>query len=129
MPDRLNASSLVLLAVAGCLGAAGVLLAAAAAHVGGGEALRAAAELALVNAAVAIALVALSQQSQRPGLWRIVTGILLTGSVLFSATVALGVLADFRPLPMLAPIGGTLSALAWLAISGAAVWEWVKRSP
>jgi len=122
-----NASA-PLIAVAGLLGAAGVALAAAAAHVDGSEALRAAAELAMVHAVAGLAIIAISLHARRPWLWRTIVGIMLTGAILFVGTVGLGVLAEFRPLPMLAPVGGSLTILAWVGVSIAGLIEWMNSS-
>ncbi len=115
--------------VAGLLGAAGVSFAALAAHVDDSAALRAAAELAMVHAAAAIALIVLARASHRPTLWLWVSAAMLLGAILFSGTVALGVLADFRPLPALAPIGGSLTILSWIAVVGAGLAEALSRAP
>jgi uncharacterized membrane protein YgdD (TMEM256/DUF423 family) len=120
-----NASG-ALIAVAGLLGGAGVALAATAAHVNGADALRAAAELAMVHAAAAIGLTAVAGQSRRPWLWNAIAGVMLLGAVLFVASVSLGVLADLRPLPMLAPLGGSLTILTWLAVGVAGLMEWMS---
>lgn len=113
----------VLIALAGLLGAAGVTLAALAAHVDNSTALRAAAELAMVHAAAAIGLLAFSQHSGRAGLWRWIATAMLLGAALFSATVSLGILAEFRPLPALAPIGGTVTILSWIAVAATSILE------
>lgn len=113
----------LLIAFAGLLGAAGVSLAAAAAHVSDSTPLRAAAEIAMVHAAATVSFVGLSNHTIRPGLWRSIAAALVLGACLFTATVSLGVLADFRPLPILAPVGGTLTILAWIAAALAGFHE------
>lgn len=113
----------LLIAFAGILGAAGVSLAAAAAHVASGDAVRAAAEIAMVHAAAVIALTAYAHHANGPAKWRWIAAAMLLGASLFSATVGLGALADFRPLPMLAPIGGSLTILSWLAVAIAGIAE------
>jgi len=122
-PQRLT---FILIAAAGILGAAGVSLAAAAAHVASGEAVRAAAELAMVHAAAAIGLLAFAHQSTRPARWRWIAAAMLLGAALFAATVALGALADFRPFPVLAPVGGTMTIIAWAAVAIAGIIEAVS---
>ncbi|MDX2288645.1 MAG: DUF423 domain-containing protein [Hyphomicrobiaceae bacterium] len=113
----------LLVALAGLLGASGVGLAAAAAHVTGGEAVRAAAEIAMVHAAAVVALVAFAGQTVRPALWRAVAAIMLLGAVMFTAAVASGSLLNFKPIPALAPIGGSLTIASWLAVTIAALWS------
>ena len=118
-----------LIAIAGLLGAGGVGLAAIAAHVADQAAIRAAAELAMVHAAASIGLLAYTSQATRPVLWQSVTAAMLLGAVLFTGTVALGTLADFRPIPALAPIGGSLTILSWLGVTIAAILEWLAPHP
>ncbi len=113
----------LLIALAGLLGASGVALAAAAAHVSGGEAVRAAAEIAMVHAAAVVALTAYSWQSGSPTVWRVVAAAMLFGAALFTAAVAAGSLMNFRPIPSLAPIGGSLTILSWLGVTATALWE------
>lgn len=113
----------IAIAVAGLLGAGGVALAAAAAHVAAGDAVRAAAEIAMVHAAASIAIVAYASHSRSPAAWRGIAAAMLLGAGLFSTTVGLGALADLRPLPMLAPIGGSLTIIAWIGVAIAGVIE------
>ena len=124
MPAQ-NPTSTLLIVLAGLLGASGVSMAALAAHVSDSTALRAAAEMAMVHAAAGIGLTAFSMHTSRAGTWTFVAGALLVGAALFSGTVALGVLADFRPLPVLAPIGGVLTILSWIAVALLALWQFV----
>jgi uncharacterized membrane protein YgdD (TMEM256/DUF423 family) len=116
----------LLMAMAGLLGALGVSLAAAAAHVSGGEAVRAAAEIAMVHAAAVVGLTAFVPHTGRPRLWGWAALAMLVGAALFSGTVSLGELAGLRPLPVLAPIGGSLTILAWIAIALLGALEWVR---
>ena len=117
-----------LIAISGLLGGAGVTLAALGAHAGGADALRAAAELAMVHAAAVIGLVAVSGQATRPWLWQTIAAVMLLGAVLFVGTVSLGVLADLRPLPKLAPTGGSLMIATWVAVAVAGLLEWTTSS-
>ena len=124
----LSNASAPLIALAGVLGAAGVALAAVAAHVDGSEALRAAAELAMVHAVAGLTIVGISLHARWPRLWRTIAGIMLIGAVFFVSTVSLSVLAEFRPFPMLAPVGGSLTILAWVGVSIAGLIEWKNSS-
>lgn len=121
-------ASASLIAISGLLGGSGVTLAALAAHAGGAEALRAAAELAMVHAPAVIGLVAISGQTSHPWLWHSIAAVMLLGAVLFVGTVSLGILADLRPLPMLAPTGGSLTIAAWVAVAVAGLLEWKTNS-
>lgn len=121
--------SVILIIVAGLLGASGVGLAAAAAHVTDSAALRAASEIAMVHAVAVIGLLALSNHAANQKLWLMVSAAMALGAVLFTGTVALGVLADFRPIPALAPIGGSLTILSWIGVAIAGVWEGLAKRP
>lgn len=116
---------MMLVALAGLLGAAGVSLAAMAAHVEDSVALRAAAELAMVHAVAGIAVASFAgrQGVAFPLFWTIAGYGLVLGAGLFTAAVSGGVLADFRPLPMAAPVGGSLTIIAWLGVVVAAALE------
>lgn len=118
----------LLIAVAGLLGAAGVSLAAVAAHVSDSTALRAAAEIAMVHAAAVIAIVAIANHAVRPAFWRYIAAAMLLGAALFTVTVSLGVLTDFRTIAALAPIGGSLAILAWIAVAAAGLCEAASSS-
>lgn len=116
-------ASAFLIAISGLLGGAGVTLAALAAHAAGAESLRAAAEQAMVHAVTVIGLVAVSGQTSRPWLWHSIAAVMLLGAVLFVGTVSLGVLAELRPLPLLAPTGGSLMIATWVAVAVAGLLE------
>lgn len=116
---------MILVALAGLLGAAGVALAAVAAHVEDSVALRAAAEMAMVHASAGVGLVAL----QRSGgvrfawVWSLVTAGLVLGAGVFTGAVASSSLAEFR-IPNAAPIGGSVTILAWFGVFVAGLVEW-----
>lgn len=120
---------MILVALSGLLGAAGVALAASAAHVEDSTALRAAAELAMVHAVagIAVSLVAGRSGLRFPTLWAIAAYGLVLGAGVFTAAVAGGVLADIR-VPMVAPVGGSLTIMSWLGVVVAAVAEGIGRS-
>ncbi len=124
----MSKAAAALITIAGLLGGAGTTLAAVAAHVGGTETLRAAAELAMVHAAATIGLVAVSRQAYRPWLWNAIIAAMLLGAALFVGTVSLGVLADLRPMPMLAPLGGSLMIFMWLTVAVVGLMEWKSGS-
>jgi uncharacterized membrane protein YgdD (TMEM256/DUF423 family) len=111
----------VLIVLAGFMGAAGVALAAAAAHGAAGAGLEAAAFMLLAHAGAAVALAA---ALDRGVLWRplglaAAFGLVL-GASLFSADIACRSFAGARLFPMAAPTGGTLMILAWIAVALAA---------
>lgn len=120
---------MIFVALAAILGGGGVTLAALAAHVEDSVAIRAAAELAMVHAVAVIALVAFARHNVRYSVvWSVVTAAMLIGASLFTSAVALAALADLRPIPGAAPIGGSLTILSWLGVFVAALLEWMGES-
>jgi uncharacterized membrane protein YgdD (TMEM256/DUF423 family) len=103
---------------AGLMGAAGVILAAASAHLAPGSGLDSAANLLLFHAAALLGGTALLRQGV---LWRppalIAFAGWIVGAGLFSADIALRTLAGHRLFPMAAPSGGTLLIIGWIALA------------
>jgi uncharacterized membrane protein YgdD (TMEM256/DUF423 family) len=95
------------------MGASGVALAAADAHIDGGELARTASLFLILHAA---ALVAVSAHRADP--WPTVSGLALAaGATLFSADLSTRAFFGARLFPYAAPIGGSLMILAWLALA------------
>jgi uncharacterized membrane protein YgdD (TMEM256/DUF423 family) len=115
-------TSRILIALAGLMGAGGVILAAVAAHIAPGSGLDSAAYMLSFHAVAVLAAVALLQQGR---LWRPLAIIALAGfvlgGVLFSGDIALHALAGHRMFPMAAPTGGTIMIVAWLVLAVAAI--------
>jgi uncharacterized membrane protein YgdD (TMEM256/DUF423 family) len=113
---------MILVALAGLMGAAGIALAAAGAHAAPGAGLDGAAYMLLFHAAAVIGGAALIQQSV---LWRplalIVLGAWILGAALFSSDIAMRAFAGHRLFPFAAPSGGMVLIAAWLALAVAAV--------
>jgi uncharacterized membrane protein YgdD (TMEM256/DUF423 family) len=110
---------LVLAALAGLFGAAGVGAAAAAAHITGDTTLHTAADFLLFHAAALLGLVALMRAKPHVGL--LVAGSLIgLGAVLFCGDLALRALAGLRLIPMAAPTGGMLLIAGWIVVAIAA---------
>ncbi len=114
--------SMILLILAGLMGAAGVVLAAVAAHGKPGAGLEGASQMLLFHAVAILGAAALLDLGR---LWRPMGLIALAGwvigSALFSGDVALRAFAGQRLFPMAAPSGGTILILAWLALAVSAV--------
>ncbi len=112
----------ILIALAGLMGAGGIVLAAAGAHVAPGTGLDGAAYMLLFHAAAVLGGAALVQQGV---LWRPLAFVVLAGWVLgaalFSGDIALRAFAGHRLFPFAAPSGGFILIAAWLALAGAAV--------
>ncbi len=110
---------MVLAALAGVFGAAGVGLAAAAAHLTGEATLKTAADFLLFHAAALLAICAFMRQAPRAPL--LVAGTLVAlGTTLFSGDLALRALAGLRLVPMAAPTGGMLLIAGWVLTAVAA---------
>jgi uncharacterized membrane protein YgdD (TMEM256/DUF423 family) len=113
--------------VAGLMGAAGVVLAAAAAHAGSTVRLDSAGYLLLFHASALISgVVALD----RGLLWRplgtAAAAGFVVGSALFAGDLALRAFAGSRLFPMAAPTGGTILIASWLGLAVAAAVAQVR---
>jgi uncharacterized membrane protein YgdD (TMEM256/DUF423 family) len=118
----------ILLVLAGLMGAAGVVLAAASAHVAPGSGLDSAAYMLLFHAVAVIAGVALLQHGL---LWRPLSLLVLAawalGASLFAGDLAMRAFAGHRLFPFAAPSGGTILIAAWLTFAGCAICALVRR--
>jgi uncharacterized membrane protein YgdD (TMEM256/DUF423 family) len=117
----------IFLILAGLMGAAGVMLAAASAHVAPGTGLDSAAYLLLFHAVAILGAAAVVQQGM---LWRplaiLVLAAWVLGAVLFSGDVALRAFAGHRLFPMAAPSGGIILIAGWFGLAAAAVAALLK---
>ena len=112
----------ILIALAGLMGAAGVVLAAAGAHGRPGAGLDSAGYLLLIHAAAVIAgAAALRSGLMLRPLGLIVLWGFVAGAGLFAADVAARAYLGHRLFPFAAPAGGSLLILAWLALVAAAL--------
>ena len=110
----------VTLLIAGLLGAAGVALAAAAAHIPNGHGAQAAAYLLIMHATAAVAVTAAAARFSDHRIFRLATALMLLGAALFAGDVALRAFADARLFPNAAPLGGLNMIAGWLALAVAA---------
>ena len=112
----------ILIALAGLMGAAGIVLAAAGAHVAPGAGLDSAASMLLFHAAAVIGGAALIQQG---ALWRplalAVLAAWVLGAALFSGDIGLRAFTAHRLFPFAAPSGGFVLIAAWLGLAAAAL--------
>lgn len=112
----------ILIALAGLIGAGGIVLAAAGAHMAPGAGLDSAAYMLLFHAAAVLGGLALMQQSL---LWRPLALVVLAGwvlgAVLFSGDIAMRAFTAHRLFPMAAPSGGVILIAAWLGLAVAAI--------
>lgn len=112
----------ILIALAGLMGAAGIVLAAAGAHSRPGMGLESASQMLLVHAPAVIAACAAVAQGllSRPIGLAAALG-LIVGTALFSGDLALRAYAGTRLFPMAAPAGGTILIGAWVVLAVAAL--------
>jgi uncharacterized membrane protein YgdD (TMEM256/DUF423 family) len=112
----------VLIALAGLMGACGVVLLAASAHGAPGAGLDSAGQMLLFHAAAVLGATAVLQQGLllRPLGVTAIAG-LVAGALLFSGDLTLRAFAGHRLFPFAAPTGGTLLIVSWLALAVAAV--------
>ncbi len=119
----------VVVVLAGVMGACGIGLAAAGAHVTTGAGLGSAANMLLFHAAAVVGGAALAQQGV---LWRPLALVVLCGWVvgagLFSGDIALRAFAGHRLFPMAAPSGGIILIVAWLGLAAAAFGAAASRN-
>lgn len=112
-----------LAAVAGLTGAAGVALAAAAAHRVESPALSVAATMIMIHSAAILALAALLLRSQHPKVWFGSAVAMLAGLTLFGGDIAFNTLAGQHLFAYAAPTGGMLLIASWLGVALAGVLE------
>jgi uncharacterized membrane protein YgdD (TMEM256/DUF423 family) len=113
----------ILIAVAGLMGASGVILAAAAAHAGDASLLLPASTMLLFHACAVLGAVALAER----GAIRVRIGLtaaagFVVAAALFSGDLVMRQFTGDRLFPFAAPTGGTLLILSWLMLSVSALW-------
>lgn len=109
--------SRLLIFIAGLLGAAGVVMAAGAAHGGPAQLLAPASAMCLVHAP---ALLALDSRRPRPAMFTLASALLGGGTLLFAGDLAMRASEARSLFPLAAPIGGTLLILGWVSVALAA---------
>ena len=116
------ASFRLLLALAGLMGAAGVVLAAASAHGADASRLLSASSMLLFHATAILACVALLARGLlHDGIGLVATSGFAIGAALFAGDLTLRQYAGHGLFPYAAPTGGTLMIVSWLVVSLAAV--------
>ncbi|MBG0795840.1 DUF423 domain-containing protein [Methylocystis sp. H62] len=113
--------SFAIATIAALQGAAGVSLAAAAAHADASPFLATASQFLMIHAAAGVGLAALIRTTPRPKAnWLAAIALALqAGGTLFASDLAARVFLSGRLFPLAAPIGGGLTILSWCAL---AVW-------
>ena len=113
----------ILAALAGLMGAGGVMLAAASAHLADAARLAAASSMLLFHACAVLGAVALAER----GLLQARIGLaaafgFVVAAALFAGDLTLRQYAGHGLFPMAAPTGGTLLIVSWLALALSAAW-------
>jgi uncharacterized membrane protein YgdD (TMEM256/DUF423 family) len=117
------ASYRILIALAGLMGACGVVLAAGAAHLADASRLGPASSMLLFHATAVLGTVALTER----GILRARIGIVAAIGFVIAASLFAGDLtvrqyADHSLFPMAAPTGGTLLIASWIVLTLSAAW-------
>ncbi len=121
------ASGLVL--VAGLMGAAGLAMLAAAAHIGGGDLARTGGTILLVHATAVLATAAPAWGARTGSRGMLAAATLLAlGSALFGTDLAFAAFLDARPIPLAAPLGGIGMIGGWLLFAAIAAAQLVRRN-
>jgi uncharacterized membrane protein YgdD (TMEM256/DUF423 family) len=112
----------ILVILAGLMGAAGIALAAAAAHLAGG--LQAASSMLLFHAPAVLAAALLAERGIVHGKIGILAafGFVIAAS-LFASDLSMREFAGRRLFPFAAPVGGTLLMVSWLVLALSAAWR------
>ncbi len=117
----MSRAPVVLAFIASLMGAAGVALAAAAAHQNGGDLGRTAALFLLLHAAACLGIAAHAQLAPSRAL--VTAGfVMAAGAALFSADLAKSAFTGERFFPMAAPIGGSTMLMSWVALIAIFAW-------
>jgi len=112
-----------LIALAGLMGAGGVVLAALGAHGGDAALLQPASAMLLFHASAIMGTIALAGRGLvRSDVAIVAAAGFVVAAVLFSGDLTLRHFASHGLFPLAPPIGGTLLIVSWLALSLAAAW-------
>jgi uncharacterized membrane protein YgdD (TMEM256/DUF423 family) len=113
----------MLIVLAGLMGAAGVVLAAASAHLADAARLGAASSMLLFHAAALPGVVALAERGVlRPRIALMAACGFVLAAVLFAGDLTLRQYAGHGLFPFAAPTGGTLLIASWLVLALSALW-------
>jgi uncharacterized membrane protein YgdD (TMEM256/DUF423 family) len=117
----------VIAAIAALQGAAGVILAAAAAHVDANPLLANASQFLMIHAAAGLGLSALASGAPARARWLAGASYAMqAGVTLFAADLASRVYLAGKLFPYAAPIGGGATILAWAALAAWAIFDSVS---
>jgi uncharacterized membrane protein YgdD (TMEM256/DUF423 family) len=113
----------ILIALAGIMGADGVILAAASAHQADAARLAAASSMLLFHATAILGVVALAERGLIHARLGLAAGFgFVVATALFAGDLTLRQYAGHSLFALAAPAGGTLLIVSWLLLALAAVW-------
>ena len=116
-------TSRILIARAGLMGACGVMLAAAYAHLGHTGDLEAASSMLLFHASAVLGTIALVERSVVHARIALAAAIgFVIAASLFAGDLTLRQYAGHRLFPFATPAGGTLLIASWLVLALSALW-------
>ena len=118
-PSNSNVGGALLgvLSAAGLVGAAGVALAAVAAHKLESPSLATAATMLMIHATAVVAILAVAMRLDRAGVWIGAAAIMLAAVALFSGAVTYQAFVGAPFIKGAAPTGGTLLIASWIAVA------------
>jgi uncharacterized membrane protein YgdD (TMEM256/DUF423 family) len=112
-----------LVALAGLMGAWGVVLAAGAAHLADASRLAAASSMLLFHACATLGAIALTERGVLHARIGIVAAFgFVVAALLFAADLTVRQYAGHSLFPFAAPTGGTLLIASWLVLTASALW-------
>ena len=113
---------LAFVGIAGLLGAGGVAVGAAGAHLGGGDLSRTSSGFLIMHAAALVAAAGFAPSAGRgSALLAAAMGLIAAGAALFGGELAMAALFDWRPVPLAAPVGGLCLIGGWLCLAAVPV--------
>jgi uncharacterized membrane protein YgdD (TMEM256/DUF423 family) len=113
----------ILVILAGVMGADGVILAAASAHLPDATRLAAASSMLLFHSSAVLAVVALAERGVIPiRIGTLAAFGFVIAAALFAGDLSLRQYAGHSLFPYAAPTGGTLLIASWLVLAVAAAW-------
>jgi uncharacterized membrane protein YgdD (TMEM256/DUF423 family) len=113
----------ILIALAGLMGATGVVLAAGAAHLADASRLGTASSMLLFHAIAVLGAVALTERGVMHAQIGIVAAVgFVIAASLFAGDLTVRQYAGHSLFPMAAPTGGTLLIASWIVLALSAVW-------
>lgn len=113
----------VMIALAGLMGAAGVILAAGAAHAGDASLLQPASTMLLFHACAVLGTVALTErQTIQVRIGTLAAIGFVVAAALFAGDLVCRQYTGDRLFPFAAPTGGTLLIASWLVLTLSALW-------